>query len=418
MAPIADIHREIYFPYSAEHGAACVSVRYISRGSRRQETFSYECASDWSEGHRIRTSEDNGRTWSDWTLLHEEWPVKDGFSKEEMPIAWCHDPASGKDARFVFHRLLIGKGDEAIAASWRTGELTYFDHNFWQLSDDGGGTWGKKQQLRYEDGGQFDPENWGDETYLRTNRMYGSYAAIATRQGTIVYPAAEVPMKITDRGEMETVGGILCFIGKWSPVEDAYLWEASDRICVPHRISGRGLMEPAVAELSDGRIMLSMRGSNVVFPPNWKGTVESPGRKWMTLSEDGGHTWSRVTDLRYASGEQFYSPSAFDKLLRHSRTGKLYWFGNITPAPPDGNRPRYPLYVAEVEESIPALKRDTLTVIDNYDPEKDTDQVQFSNFSVLEDRETGDMELYMTRYGERPNWLEANACKYTITLLQ
>ena len=418
MAPIATIRREVYVERAGERSAACVSVHYVGKGLRREESLSFETQSDWSEGHRIRTSEDNGRTWSDWELLHQEWPVKDGFSKEESPFALCHDPASGKDIRFVFQRILIGKGDEAIARSWKTAERTYFDHNFWQVSDDEGRTWGELRQFRYEDGDGYDPENWGNPGYLRTNLMYGSYAAVATREGTIVYPAAEVPVRITDRGASETVDGILCFIGKWDSGESAYEWEVSEPIYVPHRISGRGLMEPSVAQLSDGRILLSMRGSNIVAPPTREGTVECPGRKWMTLSEDGGHTWSLVTDLRYASGERFHSPSAFDKLLRHNRTGKLYWFGNITPLPPDGNRPRYPLYVAEVEEAIPALKKETLTVIDDRDPEKDSDQVQFSNFSVFENRETGEIELYMTRFGERAvDWRAADAYKYTIALL-
>lgn len=103
--------------------------------------------------------------------------------------------------------------------------------------------------------------------------------------------------------------------------------------------------------------------------------------------------------------------------LRHSRTGKLYWFGNITPTPPNGNLPRYPLYLAEVDETVPALKKDTLTVIDDYDKVNDSPAIQFSNFRILENRETGAIELYMTRYGEcKSDRLKANQYKYTIRL--
>lgn len=174
-----------------------------------------------------------------------------------------------------------------------------------------------------------------------------------------------------------------------------------------------------MAQLSDGRLFLVMRGSNIVLKSDpWEGEVESPGRKWMSLSEDGGRTWTPVTDLRYDTGEPFYSPATFASMLRHSRTGKLYWFGNITPAPPDGNRPRYPLYLAEVEESIPALKKNTLTVIDDRDPKTDPELVQFSNFNLFEHPETGQIELYMTRYGETPgNIWTANAYRYAITLV-
>ena len=46
-------------------------------------------------------------------------------------------------------------------------------------------------------------------------------------------------------------------------------------------------------------------------------------------------------------------------MIRHSVSGKLYWLGNISPAPPRENSPRYPLVNAEVDEQKAALKKDT-----------------------------------------------------------
>ena len=414
--PIARIEREVYARHSEENGGAAVRMRYTGKGLRREETLSYERYSDWQVGHRVRTSDDNGRTWSDRVLLHDEFPSQGGFSKEEGPFAWCHDPVSDRSVQIVFRRILIGKGNEAIEKFWNTNEQTFFDHNFWQVSNDDGRTWGRMHMLRYEEGPDFNADDWGDGAFLRTNQIYGGYAVIPTREGTIVYPAAGAPLEITDRGAKETVEAVLCFIGKWNRAEDTYDWEVSDPIHVPHRVSGRGLEEPAIAELADGRLLLVMRGSNVVFPRNWEGKVENGGHKWMSISEDGGRTWSAVTDLRYETGEQFYSPGAYAWLLRHSRTGKLYCLLNISPTPTLGNGPRYPLYIAEVEESIPALRKGTLTVIERPEP-TDTPEIQFSNFSVLENRQSGEIELYMTRYGERADWRMADAYKYTITLL-
>lgn len=415
--PFVGVRREVYIEHSPDRGAACVRSRYIGKGPAREEMLSYETASDWCEGHRIRTSEDNGRTWSDWVLLHEEWPMQDGFSKEEIPFAWCYDPASDLVIGFDFQRLLIGPGAEAIQTLFRTGEETMFDHNLWSLSEDNGRTFGEPVQLRYEDGPGFNPDNWAAPDYLRTNQMYGSYSAVATSEGTVIYPSAAVPMEIADGGRPETVGGVLCFIGTWDAAEGRYAWEISEPIRVPHRVSGRGLMEPSIAQLTDGRLLMVMRGSNIVFPPTWEGTVDNGGHVWTTLSSDGGRTWSEVTDLRFDTGEPFYSPSAFSVLLRHGRTGKLLWIGNIIPEPAQGNLPRYPLYIAEVDEAAPALRKDTLTLIDDRDPERDSDAIQFSNFHAFEDRETGEIELYMTRYGEREShWLHADAYRYTITV--
>ncbi len=140
------------------------------------------------------------------------------------------------------------------------------------------------------------------------------------------------------------------------------------------------------------------------------------GRHWIALSNDDGRTFGDVTDLRYDDGRQFYSPSAFSLLRRHSN-GTLYWFGNITPGPPDGNLPGYPLVMAEVDEATPSLRRDTVTVIDDYDPAIHSPAIQFSNFTIIENRETRAFELYMTRYGERKShWLHADAHRYTIAL--
>lgn len=419
MSSIGKIKREVYFPFPEEGVAVVVGTGcYTGKGFYREETLSYQSSSDWAHNHQMRVSEDGGGTWSKWRLRHREWPKQGGFTEKEAPLARCYDPVSGKMVQFVLQRILIGEGSEALAKSWTQEEPTYFDHNFWQLSEDEGRTWGELQQLRYEDGPPFDPNDWGNEEYLRTNRIYGSLNAVVTREGSIVYPAGGIPLRITDRGKKETVASVRCFIAKWNAKRGTYRWEISNPIYVPHPISGRGLLEPSIAELSDGRLFLVMRGSNVVpIPEGWHGKVETPGRKWMSVSKDGGRTWTAVSELRYDTGEQFYSPSALAKMFRHSLTGKLYWFGNITPTLPQGNLPRYPLYIAEVEESIPALKKDTLTVIDDRDSKTDTEELQLSNFDLFENPETGDIELHMTRFGETyGNIWTANAYKYTITL--
>jgi hypothetical protein len=106
-------------------------------------------------------------------------------------------------------------------------------------------------------------------------------------------------------------------------------------------------------------------------------------------------------------------------MIRHSVTKKLYWFGNICMTPPSGNSPRYPLVLAEVDETTAALKRSTVTAIDDRQPGQG--DVQFSNFALLENRETHELELYLTTYGQEPNsddWASADSYKYTLTLVR
>jgi hypothetical protein len=199
-------------------------------------------------------------------------------------------------------------------------------------------------------------------------------------------------------------------MGKWDRQAQEYRWTASEPVTIPRAVSGY-LAEPWLARLQDGTLLLDIRGTN-----RGATTPNAPGRHWYALSRDEGRTWSDVTDWRYDDEGQFFSPATMAKLLRHSRTGKLYWFGNISAGPTDGNSPRYPFYIAEVDESIPALKRDTLTAIDNYDPDRHTPAVQFSNFYVFENRETHDFELFLSPYGQYANVYQASVYHYTVGL--
>lgn len=204
----------------------------------------------------------------------------------------------------------------------------------------------------------------------------------------------------------------MCFVGRWNSVRRDYDWKTSKPVFLPRGKSTRGLVELDLSELTDGRLLLIMRGSNTKLDP-----LKCPGRKWFSVSEDGGLTWSAVEDMRYDTGEQQHTPASISRTIRSSVTGRLYWMGNIPDVPPDGNSPRYPLQIVEIDEEGPSFKKDTLTMIDDRDPEKDSEHLQLSNFSLLEDRETHEMEVYLTRLGENGGGADiwtANAYKYTL----
>jgi hypothetical protein len=194
-----------------------------------------------------------------------------------------------------------------------------------------------------------------------------------------------------------------------------YVWTCGARVETSPERSARGLMEPEVAELKDGRLLVVWRGSD----QGWDGTVaREPGRKWFSISSDGGRTLAPVAEWTYADGSRFYSPSSIHRMIRHSLTGRLYWLGNICPAPPKGNSPRYPLVVAEVDERRASPRRETVTAID--DRKEGQGDVQFSNFSLLEDHETHRLELLLTTYGQEPapeDWATADCHRYTLTLV-
>lgn len=198
-----------------------------------------------------------------------------------------------------------------------------------------------------------------------------------------------------------------CFIGEWK--NDDLEWDLSELVEIDTSISSRGLCEPAIAELSDGSFLMIMRGSNDGIP-------HKPGYKWYSVSKDGGYTWSEPQPLKYDTGENFFSPATGSRLIRHSKNKNLYWIGNIVKDNPEGNRPRYPLQICKVDEDKKAIIKDSVEIIEDR-RETDSPFVQFSNFRVYEDRETGEFVLIMARIQERSERdLTSPACEYRIEI--
>ena len=54
---------------------------------------------------------------------------------------------------------------------------------------------------------------------------------------------------------------------------------------------------------------------------------------------------------------------------------RLYFVGNLSRTPPEGNGPRYPFVIAEVDEEKLVQRKDSVTVIDDRDPEVDAQTV-------------------------------------------
>ena len=423
-APICQVKKKVYVPSPEPRVGTSVSMTYIGRGLRREEVRSLVRSSDWSDTVRRRTSEDNGRNWSDWELVYKQAPTQGEFTQsggESQRGTGPYDPVSGRLIKPVFQRIVKGDPKVAMKELW-SGNRLFCDHGFYQLSDDDGGTWGNAHQLNYEDGPDFDPNNWGDQEYFRTNEMYIGQA-IALSNGTVVI-SATIPVPYLDEEDEKTpsvfpntyregcVAGAVCFVGWWNKARQDYDWTTSKPVFLPRRMSTRGLVELNISELTNGNLLLIMRGSNTGLDPD-----KCPGRKWFSVSRDGGLNWSEVKDIRCDTGEQLYSPASISKTIRSSKTGKLYWVGNIPEVPPDGNSPRYPLQIVEIDEEGPYFKKDTVTVIDDRDPERDSEHLQLSNFSLLEDRETHEMEVYLTRLGERgggPDVWTADAYKYNL----
>ena len=389
---IVSVKKELYKRHEKPGAAALVSVFHVGAKLERMEIHAQEIRDDVPSEPMRRHSIDNGRTWSEFEPLPETLSYPNGVEVWEGSGPKFYDSTAG---------VLVDAWLRQIAVNGLYNNFTYY-----RLSHDHGKTWNTPKQLRYEEGDDFDPTNPLKPSFLKHNQAYLGSNILRHSNGTLIHCVAHANAKGDhDNNVRPWRMGSLCFIGKWDADTSDYQWIAGKRVEISPKLSSRGLMEPEVSELKDGRVLVIWRGSN---------TANTLGRKWFSISTDGGMTLSAVQELKYDDGSRFYSPSSYHRIIRHSITKKLYWLGNISAIPPIGNSPRYPLVIVELDEEIPALKKNTVTVIDNRQTEQDA-AIQFSNFSLLENRETHELELYLTPYGEdATNIFSASNYKYTL----
>ena len=58
-----------------------------------------------------------------------------GVQQRRNAYSRCYDPVGGRMLQFVFQRVLMGDGPEALERHWKEEAPTFFDHNFWQISE-------------------------------------------------------------------------------------------------------------------------------------------------------------------------------------------------------------------------------------------------------------------------------------------
>ncbi len=404
-----EVTKELYIEHPRPGTAAFVIAYYVGPALELIEIHTTMWKSDEPMLPTARYSNDNGTTWSQFkelpTIVTEQ---------QKAVIWWWTRP------------ILYDPGTDKCVSVWlRQTRLKepahkYYDHCFCRTSSDYGRSWSEPRQIIYEEGSRFDPNHPLDHDFLRHNSMYFGNNLIRNTNGTLIFAGTSVniPEDAPDPDPTKSYGtaakpsdarniGSALFVGIWNESKNCYDWKSSNRVYLPRFVSRRGLMEAAVVELNDGSILVVWRGED---------TDVTAGRKWYSLSKNAGRTLCKIRELRYDDHSRFYSPSSIHDLIRHSQTGALFWIGNICSEPPRGNSPRYPLVIAEVDEAIPALKKDSVTVIDDRGA-GDSPRLQLSNFSVIENRRTHNFELYVTRLGaDHDNFWQGDCYKYTIAI--
>lgn len=338
-------------------------------------------------------SMDNGRTWTPFTPTPDPMQsLQPANHRRDMLNAHWVDPING----LLLHLL------PSFDAENNPNELepliaSYCYYVRYRVSADKGATYLFDEPM-VQNG--YSAEHPFPGVWAKKNGYYlgdiGS-VPIRTRKGNILIPTQVSPLGSDGRlanpgGGDSTYTDVMIIIGKWK--KDKHIdWYATSLISGDPAKSTRGMIEPTLTELPDGRILCVMRGSNGGSKDR---DYQIPTYRWYSVSADGGFHWSKPNSMKYDTGEAFYSPSSMSQLLRHSN-GRIYWIGNISSKICQGNNPRHPLYIGEVNPSSLALVKSTLTMIDGLQPD-DTKGVCLSHFLAYEDRETHEIVLPMYRY--------------------
>ncbi len=376
------VYRRISIPEPPGGGVVNGGVSYVSReGVELIQCYGIVVGSDRYDMYVERFSQDNGATWSRPRPVFRSRRVKGGVVRYTEPNFFLDEE---RNVLLRFFGKGFYPGDQPKLALWQV---------YYQVFDQQGRSWSKPEPVRGGDAGEGEVFPGIREGSLAVSCSY----PIRTSRGKILVPAQVKAFDEKGRiwfpfpNYFSPFYEPVVLLGEWR--RGRLVWEVGEKVSIDPNVSCR-LCEPTVAELGDGTLVMISRGDNGAFP-------EKPGFKWLSVSEDGGYTWSKPKPLRFDDGGRLYSPSSCSYLFRSWRTGKLYWVANIVGRNPVGNRPRYPLVIAEFDEEKLAVKRRTVFIIDDRRP-REPETVQLSNFRCYQDRVTGDLVLFMARYGEKP----------------
>lgn len=327
----------------------------------------------------IRRSSDNGETWTDFAPIEQMRRDGDDYTKYGTASLYA-DPINGRMIFFV--QELVYERNQ-LASTWRKRRICY------RISHDNGITWSDRINLVQDgvdsEGRPFDEQHWMEGAVWGRN-MACTIASRAIRirgdgplQGRLLLPFQIQRVDEQGRLHMPTGMGYMasgCLIGEWNEDMSDLRWDCSNHVVVSPKVSSRGVFEPTVAELPDGRILMVMRGSNA-------GLEGVRGVKFSSISEDQGRTWSQPVPLLFDDLSPAPSSSSLS-LLVPTEDGRVFYCGVIAEHEPRGNWPRYPVVLARIDPETALLRRDSVVeVVDRHGD--DDSNAQYVNHWAYED---------------------------------
>ena len=386
------VARDVFIPRRGGLGAFVGFVAYTGE-NRLWHRYSWETASDkradWSDIFSV----DNGATWTD--------PVSVACYADELETG-------GKRKVAECCAFFDAAGKRLITMATRI-----------HYPGDGEFVPGQRPTLRIA---LYDADSHSCRSAVDTDLgLRGGVAVSFTfpvrlSTGRLLFPA--MTMALDDVGRPVSHPGCwaeksqsLAVIGE-RDAGGEFQWRAGRPVDLDDR-STRGFDENTMAELSDGRVAMILRGSNEVI---WE---RQPGYKWAAFSDDGGESWTRPRPMEYDDGTPAESSATGGALFRSIKDGELYWIGNFCPegVRANGNRPRSPLYLVQVDETTFTFRKKTRFVIDERGP-GDDEALQLSNFRYYQEIPSGDVVVFLPRFGAlgAERWMDADYVRYRVAL--
>lgn len=352
----------------------------------------------------IIRSEDNGETWREIERLRGVETRPDGIH-QTYPPGFYLDSENDVLIR-LFATVHITDGN--YWGGWDRYKMYY------QISHDGAITWSDRKQI-IQEGAEYNEDHWASGVYYGKNTEYIQGFGLALDNGDMLFSSyGRLPQEQTGRGKYGDYA-VRAVHARWNGSSGAVEWHFGNPLRVPWEKSPLGACEGAMAPLRDGRWLCATRS-------NKNPETGSPSIKYCALSSDDGLNWGEPLPFTYDNGATMYSTASYSMFIRSSKTGKLYFVGNVLKEDKTdvtGQLPRTPLVIAEVNEEEIGIRRDTITVIDE---QKEGDIARsYSNFGLYEDRITKDLVLTMCEQCESTDVSEeewtADACRYDIRLV-
>lgn len=392
MAAPPAVRREVFLRSPGKGIAVMAHAVYCrARGGDMERFETRMSRSDTADVVFVRRSSDHGKTWgaAEERSTLEKRP--DGTLRRHYRGGWV-DPGTGRYIEFRTQGILPTDNPLEGMSNWNI---------YYRVSEDGGRSWTELEQVIHE-GPEYDARHPLPGVYTgKTCVMLGDSTCqpVARKDGAILLPAQITTLgpdgKVYNPTGGYTYTDAVVLTGKWK--DKRLVWTMSGTIKGDPARSTRGMVEPTLAWLADGRLLNILRGSNDKNP-------KLPAYKWVSWSKDGGSSFTNPVPWTYTNGEPFHSPSACSQLLTHS-SGRVYWLGNLTPGNPPGNRPRFPMIIGEVDRASGLLIRDSVRTIDDRQPGED-ELLSLSNFLAREDRQTREVCVHMTRlFAYRDGWV-------------